>query len=105
MRSTSKGWPTGGRRCARPAKPPRSDHPRAPDSAPAPTTPGRLRASRPFPESRRCPEHHPAPTNPFEGVVHRLHKVNYFPKSQAKLSAEERDEYQAVEVTEHLEGD
>src|SRR3954447_13949167 len=34
----------------------------------------------------------------------RLHKVNYFPKSQARLPAEERDRYQAVEVSEHLEG-
>jgi transposase len=34
----------------------------------------------------------------------RLHKVNYFPKSQAKLPAEKRDKYQAVEVSEHLEG-
>src|SRR4051812_32479178 len=34
----------------------------------------------------------------------RLHKVNYFPKSQAKLPAEERDQYQAVEGSEHLEG-
>jgi transposase len=34
----------------------------------------------------------------------RLHKVNYFPKSQAKLPAQERDQYQAVEVSEHLEG-
>jgi transposase len=34
----------------------------------------------------------------------RMHRVHYFPQSQAKLTPEERDKYQAVEVTEHLEG-
>ena len=34
----------------------------------------------------------------------RLHKVNYFPESQAKLPPEKRDKYQAVEVSEHIEG-
>jgi transposase len=33
-----------------------------------------------------------------------LHKVDYFPKSQAKLPPQERDPYKAVEVSEHLEG-
>jgi transposase len=31
-------------------------------------------------------------------------RVNYFPQSQAKLPPERRDQYQAVEVSEHLEG-
>jgi transposase len=34
----------------------------------------------------------------------QLHKVNYFPQSQAKLPPERRDQYKAVEVPEHLEG-
>ena len=34
----------------------------------------------------------------------RLHRVDYFPQSQAKLPPEERDAYKALEVTEHLEG-
>jgi transposase len=34
----------------------------------------------------------------------RLHRVHYFPQSQAKLPPEKRDEYRAVEVSEHLEG-
>ena len=34
----------------------------------------------------------------------QLHKVNYFPKSQAKLPPQKRDQYKAVEVSEHLKG-
>src|SRR3954454_19652221 len=34
----------------------------------------------------------------------QLHRVNYFPQSQAKLPPEKRDEYKAVEVSEHLVG-
>ncbi|HJZ55187.1 MAG TPA: IS1634 family transposase [Gemmataceae bacterium] len=34
----------------------------------------------------------------------QLHRVHYFPDSQAKLPPEKRDKYQAVEVPEHLEG-
>jgi transposase len=34
----------------------------------------------------------------------QLHRVNYFPQSQAKLPPEKRDEYKAVEVSEHLGG-
>jgi transposase len=34
----------------------------------------------------------------------QLHPVNYFPQSQAKLRPEERDQYKALEVSEHLEG-
>jgi transposase len=34
----------------------------------------------------------------------QLHRVHYFPQSQAKLRPEQRDEYKAVEVSEHLEG-
>jgi transposase len=34
----------------------------------------------------------------------RLHRVRYFPQSQAKLPPEKRDQYKAVEITEHLEG-
>jgi len=34
----------------------------------------------------------------------KMHKVNYFPKSQAHLPPKERDEYKAAEVTEMIEG-
>jgi Domain of unknown function (DUF4277) len=34
----------------------------------------------------------------------RLHRVDYFPQSQAKLPPAKRDQYQAVEVSEHLKG-
>jgi transposase len=34
----------------------------------------------------------------------KLHKVNYFPQSQAKLPPDERDAYKAVEVPETIEG-
>jgi transposase len=34
----------------------------------------------------------------------RLHRVDYFPRSQAQLRPEQRDQYQAIEVSEHLEG-
>jgi transposase len=34
----------------------------------------------------------------------KLHKVDYFPKSQAHLSADERDKYEAAETTAFLEG-
>lgn len=34
----------------------------------------------------------------------QLHPVDYFPKSQAKLSSEKRDQYKATEVSESLEG-
>jgi transposase len=34
----------------------------------------------------------------------RLHRVDYFPQSQAKLPAEERDKYEAAETTAVLEG-
>ena len=34
----------------------------------------------------------------------QLHRVNYFPQSQAKLPPEKRDKYLAVEVPEHLVG-
>ncbi len=34
----------------------------------------------------------------------RLHRVHYYPQSQAKLPPAKRDQYQAVEVPEHLEG-
>ena len=34
----------------------------------------------------------------------RLHRVHYFPDSQAKLPPEKRDKYQAVEVSDHLRG-
>ena len=34
----------------------------------------------------------------------QLHPVAYYPQSQAKRPPEERDQYQAVEVSEHLEG-
>jgi transposase len=37
-------------------------------------------------------------------VRDRLHRVDYFPQSQAKLPPEKRDAYKALEVTEHLEG-
>src|SRR3954454_11893866 len=40
----------------------------------------------------------------YLGLKGRLHKVNYFPKSQAKRPAEERDQYQAVQGPEHLAG-
>jgi transposase len=36
---------------------------------------------------------------------HQLRPVAYFPKSQAKLPAEQRDQYQALEVTERLRGE
>src|SRR6185436_827479 len=34
----------------------------------------------------------------------QLHRVNYFPDSQAKLPPEKRDKYQAAEVSERLRG-
>lgn len=34
----------------------------------------------------------------------KMHKVNYFPQSQAHLRPDERDEYKAAEVTELIEG-
>jgi transposase len=34
----------------------------------------------------------------------KLHRVNYFPQSQQRLPKEERDTYQAAEVTETIEG-
>jgi transposase len=34
----------------------------------------------------------------------QLHQVDYFPQSQAKRPPEKRDQYKAVEVTEHIEG-
>jgi transposase len=34
----------------------------------------------------------------------KLHKVNYFPQSQAHLPPQERDEYRAIEVPETIEG-
>jgi transposase len=34
----------------------------------------------------------------------QLHPVHYFPQSQAKLRPEERDQYKALEVSEHREG-
>jgi transposase len=34
----------------------------------------------------------------------QLHQVDYFPQSQAKRPPEKRDQYQAVEVAEHIEG-
>ncbi len=37
-------------------------------------------------------------------VRDRLHRIDYFPQSQAKLPPEKRDEYRALAVTEHLEG-
>jgi uncharacterized protein DUF4277 len=37
-------------------------------------------------------------------VRDRLHRIDYFPQSQAKLPPEKRDAYKALEVTEHLEG-
>jgi hypothetical protein len=37
-------------------------------------------------------------------VSDRLHRVRYSPRSQAKLPPDQRDQYKAVEVTEHLEG-
>jgi hypothetical protein len=37
-------------------------------------------------------------------VRDRLHRVDYFPRSQAELPPEKRDAYKALEVTEHLEG-
>jgi transposase len=40
----------------------------------------------------------------YLGLRDRLHRVAYFPQSQAKLPPQERDEYRAVEVTERLEG-
>lgn len=33
-----------------------------------------------------------------------MHKVNYFPQSQADLPPPERDEYRAIEVPETIEG-
>jgi len=35
---------------------------------------------------------------------HKLRRVEYFPKTQAKRSPDERDRYEAVEITEQLEG-
>lgn len=37
-------------------------------------------------------------------VRDRLHRVHYFPQSQAERPPAERDEYKALEVSEHLEG-
>jgi transposase len=34
----------------------------------------------------------------------QLHEVDYFPHSQAKRAPEKRDQYKAVEVSEHIEG-
>jgi transposase len=34
----------------------------------------------------------------------QLHQVDYFPQSQAKRPPEKRDQYKAVEVSEHIEG-
>jgi len=34
----------------------------------------------------------------------KMHKVNYFPRSQADLPPQERDEYRAIEVPEMIEG-
>ena len=40
----------------------------------------------------------------YLGLRGELKPVDYYPESQAKRPAEERDAYKAVEVTEHLEG-
>src|SRR3954471_20821830 len=40
----------------------------------------------------------------YLGLRGELKPVDYYPDSQAKRPAEERDRYEAVEVTEHLEG-
>jgi transposase len=40
----------------------------------------------------------------YLGLRGELKSVDYYPESQAKRPAEDRDQYKAVEVTEHLEG-
>jgi Transposase DDE domain len=41
----------------------------------------------------------------YLGLRGELKSVDYYPESQAKRPAEERDQYKAVEVSEHLEGE